>query len=119
MYPRPYKEIALSTDWYTKLVLTVLAACAVFIAVQDFRGGGSRGGEEGRYRLQVLPMGRMMLKIDSETGKTWKAMFPEPKVWTPIADEPVETLDDAAPEAPEDADLEEPASEAPEHTAAP
>lgn len=107
-YPRTHKETALSTDWYTKLVLTVLAACAVFLVTQELRGSKDRAEGEGRYRLQVLPMGRIMLKIDSETGRTWRAAFPEPKVWIPIASEPVETLDDAAPEPGEDVDeLEE------------
>jgi hypothetical protein len=118
-YPRPYKENALSTDWYTKLVLTVLAVCAALIAAHDLRGDRSPVAGEGRYRLQVFPMGRMMLKIDSETGQTWRAFFPEPKVWMPIADEPVDTLDDAPREAPEDPDAEEPDAEAPESPPAP
>jgi hypothetical protein len=92
----------LSTDWFTKLVLTVLAASAAFIAAQGLRGGGSRSAEDGRYRLQVIPMARMMLKIDSDTGKTWKTSFPEPKFWTPIDDERADTLDDAPAKPPED-----------------
>lgn len=89
-------------DWYTKLMLTVLAACAVLLAAQSFQGGPAAGAgtEEGRYRIQVIPMGRMILRFDSETGKAWKSTFPEAKFWAPIADEPVETLDDAAPEKP-------------------
>jgi len=99
--PRTHKETPLSTDWFTKLVLAVLAACAVVFAAHELRGPGSGADaitEEGRFRIQVLPMARMMLKIDSETGKTWRASFPEPKVWLPIADEPVDTLDDEEPE---------------------
>jgi hypothetical protein len=90
----------LSTDWYTKLVLSVLAVCAAVLATQELRGSGRAGiGEgEGRFRLQVLPMGRIMLKIDSETGTTWRANFPDPKAWRPIADEPLETLGDETPE---------------------
>jgi len=94
----------LATDWYTKLVLTVLAACAVAFAAHELRGSGSGSGpatEEGRFRIQIIPMARMMLRIDSETGKTWRTSFPEPKVWLPIADEPVDTLDDEEPESDE------------------
>ena len=89
-------------DWYTKLILTVLAACAVLLAAQGFEGGpaAGAGSEEGRYRIQVVPMGRMILRFDSETGKAWKSTFPEAKFWTPIADEPIETQEDAAPEQP-------------------
>jgi hypothetical protein len=110
-YPRPYKENALATDWYTKLVLTVLAACAAVLVAQDLRGAGD--GEGGRYTVQLYPMARMMLKTDTETGKTWRASFPDPKVWLPIADEPLETLDDAPPAKPEAADDVEDAPEAP------
>jgi hypothetical protein len=105
------KETALS-DWYTKLmltVLTVLAACAVALAAQSLRGSGGGSEEEGRYRLQIVPMGRMILKFDSETGNAWRANFPDPKVWLPIADEPLDTLDDGAPEKEEkDQALDEP-----------
>jgi hypothetical protein len=104
-FPR-YKENALSSDWYTKLVLTVLAVCAVVIATRELRGDGSRGVEEGRYRLQVMPMVRMMLKIDSQTGKTWRADFPDPRAWTQIAEDRVDVLDDEAPGSPDDADQE-------------
>jgi hypothetical protein len=99
-YPRAHKEIALSTDWYTKLVLTVLAACAVILTAQELRGTGGAGSreEQGRFLLQVLPMGRMMLKIDSETGKIWRANFPDPKAWQPIADEPIEAPDETTPQ---------------------
>ena len=104
-YPRPYKENALSTDWYTKLVLTVLAVCAAIIAAQDLRDTSNGPGGGSRYNVQALPMVRMMLKIDTETGKVWRANFPELKAWLPIADEPLDTLDvdepkEAEPEAP-------------------
>lgn len=115
-YPRPYKENALSTDWYTKLVLTVLAVCAAIVAAQDLRGTDSRASGEARYSVQAFPMARMLLKTDTETGQTWRANFPELKVWLPIADEPVETLDDAAPEEAED--VEEPEESEPEAPAA-
>ena len=105
-FPRSYKENRLSSDWYTKLVLTVLAICAVAVATRELRGD-SRGIEEGRYRLQVLPMGRMMLKIDSQTGAVWKTEFPDPKAWTQIADERVDTLDDVPSPSP----AEEPGEE--------
>jgi hypothetical protein len=115
-YPRPYKENALSTDWYTKLVLTVLAVCAAIIAAQDLRGTDSRANGDGRYNVQAFPMARMLLKTDTETGKTWRATFPELKVWLPIADEPLETLDDVVPGEGEDVD--EPGEPEPEAPAA-
>jgi hypothetical protein len=113
-YPRPYKENALSTDWYTKLVLTVLAVCAAILVAQDLREAGAGAGEGGRYTVQAFPMARMMIRTDTETGKTWRASFPELKVWIPIADEPLETLDDAAPAKPEPREeAEQAAPEAP------
>ena len=115
-YPRPYKENALSTDWYTKLVLTVLAVCAAVLVAQDLQGADSDAGEGGRYTVQAFPMARMMLKTDTETGKVWRANFPELKVWMPIADEPLETLDDAPAATPEPTD--EPEADEPEAPAA-
>ncbi len=94
----------MANDWYMKLVLTVLAASVAVLAVQSLRGGGEAVAGEGRFRLQVLPMGRMMLKIDSETGKTWRAKFPDPNSWLEVADSMADRLDDAPPEADEDAD---------------
>ena len=112
----------MANDWYTKLVLTVLAASAVVLAAQSLRGEGGSSAGEGRFRLQVLPMGRMMLKIDSETGKIWRAKFPEPSPWAEIADSVADTLDDAAatpdPDAADEAD-DEPAIAVPEASAAP
>lgn len=115
-YPRPYKENALSTDWYTKLVLTVLAVCAAIVAAQDLRDTRSGADAQGRYSVQAFPMARMMVKTDTETGKVWRAEFPELRVWKPIADEPLETLDDAAPVP--DEDVDEPEETAPEAPAA-
>jgi hypothetical protein len=99
-FPRPYKEISLSTDWYTKLVLTVLAVCAAVLVARDFTGAaGGMSSEEGRFRIQAIPMARLMLKIDSQTGETWRAAFPDPKSWVPIAAGPVDTLAEPEPSA--------------------
>ena len=84
----------MSTDWYTRLVLTVVAVCLVLLVVQGQRGdGGASVSEDGRYRLTVVPMARMAVRFDSETGAAWKAIFPELKVWTKIAETPAELLD--------------------------
>lgn len=93
----------MSTDWYTKLVLTVVAVCFALVVVQGYRGGaevGASGSEEGRYRLTVVPMARMILRFDSDTGRTWKATLPDLKVWTPVADSPAEMLEGVTLEAP-------------------
>jgi hypothetical protein len=115
----------LANDWYTKLVLTVLAVSVAVLAAQSLQGGtdsSTATAEEGRFRLQVLPMGRLMLKIDSETGQTWRAKFPDPTSWMEIADSMTETLDDAAPtpaaDAADAAD-DEPAIALPDASAAP
>jgi hypothetical protein len=104
----------LSTDWYSKLVLTVIAVCLAVLVLQGQREGAA-SLDEGRYRLTFVPMARMMFRVDSQTGKTSKALFPDVKIWTPVADSPAELLDAvaelpgptapeaAAPEAPEDA----------------
>lgn len=124
-YPRPYKENALSTDWYTKLVLTVLAVCAAILVARDLQGLGREPAAAGRYSVQAFPMARMMLKTDTETGETWRASFPELKMWVPIANEPLETLDDVTPpkheasEAPEAGAPEAPAAPAPAAPPAP
>jgi hypothetical protein len=106
----------LSTDWYSKLVLTVIAVCLALLVVQGHREGAA-SPDEGRYRLTIVPMARMMFRVDSDTGKTWKALFPDVKIWTPVADSPAELLDAAAaelpgPTAPEAAAPEAPAFEA-------
>ena len=116
----------MATDWYTKLVLTVLAACAALLVARDFQGASpAPGSEEGRFRLQVIPLARMMLKIDSETGETWRTNFPNPKAWHLIGEEPLDGLDDATPEAggeetgaPEAAAPQAPPAAAPEAPAA-
>ena len=93
----------MSTDWYTKLVLTVLAASAVFLAMQHFDEDASGG--EARYRLQAIPMGRLLLRLDTETGRTWTAALGKPDVWREIAESPIDKAVDeetaaAEPEAP-------------------
>lgn len=94
----PNKEKALSTDWYTKLVLTVIAASAAFLVAEHLNADD--GGSDGRYRLQAIPMGRILLRLDTVTGQTWSTALNKPKAWTEIADSPIDTLDDpAAPEA--------------------
>jgi len=87
----------LSTDWYTKLVLTVIAASAAFLVAEHVNGND--GGGEGRYRLQAIPMGRILLRLDTETGQTWTAALNQPKAWTEIAESPIDLLDDTAAEA--------------------
>jgi hypothetical protein len=109
----------LANDWYTKLVLTVLAASVAALAVQGLRGGSEPVVGEGRFRLQILPMGRLMVKIDSETGKTWRARFPDPTVWTEIADSMTDKLDDAPSEAEEDAEADAPTIVVPKPSDAP
>jgi hypothetical protein len=109
----------LPSDWYTKLVLTVLTASVAVLAAQSLRGGGDSTIGEGRFKLQVLPMGRTMLKIDSETGQTWRAKFPDPESWMEIADSMTETLDDAAPSPDPDAADDEQELTLPEGSAAP
>jgi hypothetical protein len=112
----------LSTDWYSKLVLSVVAICLALLVLQGYRAGGGAGasGSEGdRYRLTVVPMARMVLRFDSETGETWTALFPELRIWTPVADTPAELLDKNAAEAPEAPAPQAPAPEAPAPEAPP
>jgi hypothetical protein len=104
----------LSTDWYTRLVLTVVAVCLALLVAQGYReGAGAPGSEDGRYRLNVVPMARTVLRFDSETGTTWKTIFPELKIWTKVAESPAELLEGAI-DAPAEAPREAPATEAPE-----
>jgi hypothetical protein len=92
----------LSTDWYTRLVLTVIAVCLALMVVHGFRAGAGASGPEGdRYRLTPVPIARMMIRFDAESGKTWKALFPDLEIWTPIADSPAELLERAIAETPE------------------
>jgi len=101
----------LSTDWYSRLVLTVIAASLVVLAVQGGRAGGAGAGSdaEGRYRLSIVPMARMVVRFDTTTGTAWGAMFPDLKIWTKVAETPADLLD-SAPAAPP----KEPARKAPE-----
>jgi len=85
----PYKETDVSTDWYTKLVLTVIAASAAFLAFQQLEERGSF-----RYQVQAIPAGRVLLRVDGETGRTWTAPLNRPKSWELIEESILETLDD-------------------------
>ncbi len=94
---RQRKENALSTDWYTKLVLTVLAASAAFLAVQRLESAPAAG--EGRFRLQAVPMARLLLLLDTDTGKTWTTAINKPDAWQEIAASPIDKLGQTAAEA--------------------
>ena len=95
----------MSTDWYTKLVLTVVAVCLALLVYQGHRDAGSGasgapGAEEGRYHLTPMPMARMVLRFDSQTGRTWKSLFPDLNAWEPVADSADERLGKAISEGP-------------------
>lgn len=81
----------MATDWYTRLVLTIAAAALVALAVQGQRTGGA--SEEGRYSFVPLPMARMAVRFDRETGEAWTAMFPDLRIWTKVAETPGDLLD--------------------------
>jgi hypothetical protein len=98
-----HKERSLSTDWYTKLVLTVLAASAAFLAAQHL--DQDAGDKDGPFRLQAVPMARILLRIDTETGRTWTTKINKPEVWQEIAESPIDKAVEeeaaaAEPEAP-------------------
>ena len=87
----------MSTDWYTKLVLTIVAVCLALLVYQGHREteSGASGAEEGRYHLTPMPMARMVLRFDSQTGRTWKSLFPDLNAWEPVADSAAERLGEA------------------------
>jgi hypothetical protein len=73
------------------------------MVVHGFRadaGAGASGPAEDRYRLTPLPIARMVLRFDAETGKTWKSLFPDLDIWVPVADSPAELLEQAIVETP-------------------
>jgi hypothetical protein len=110
----------MSSDWVTKLLLTVIAVCLALLVAQGYREGAGAGASspgEGRYGLTFVPGARMLVRIDSETGKTSKAQFPDLKVWTPVADSPSELLDEAPAEAVENPAPSPPQAAAPEEPA--
>jgi hypothetical protein len=84
----------LSTDWYTKLVLTVIAASAAFLVAE--RLNRENAGGEGSYKLQAIPMGRLLLRINTETGETWRTALNKPNAWKPIAESPIEAEGESA-----------------------
>ncbi len=105
----------LPTDWYSKLMLTVIAVCLALLLAQQYRGdAAATGAVADRFRLTPLPMIRMLLRFDSETGQTSKAMFPDLKVWTPVADSLADILDEPAAELDEAPALDATAPEATE-----
>jgi hypothetical protein len=69
------------TDAYTKLLLTVIAACLVLLVVQGFRASEDATPSAERFRVIPVPMGRVMLRIDTETGKTWQTPLPGSVEW--------------------------------------
>jgi hypothetical protein len=92
----------LSTDWYTKLVLTVIAASAAFFVAEHLNREDAGG--EGSYKLQAIPMGRILLRLNTETGETWRTALNKPSAWKKIAESPIEAEGEAAEAAPAAAD---------------
>lgn len=85
----------MSSDWYTRIVLTVIAGALVALAVQGQQPSAGPDVGEGRFRLTPLPVTRMAIRMDTETGEAWTAMFPDLRIWTKIAETPAELLERA------------------------
>lgn len=101
----------MSTDWYTKLVLTVIAASAAFFVAEHLNT--ENAGGEGSYKLQAIPMGRILLRLNTETGETWSTALNKPSAWKKIAESPIEAEGEAADAAPAAADPAAPPAPAP------
>jgi hypothetical protein len=69
------------TDAYTKLLLTVITACLVLLVVQGFRAPEDATPAAERFRVIPVPMGRVMLRVDTETGMTWQTPLPGAVEW--------------------------------------
>ena len=90
-------------DAYVKTVLTVIAACLLLQVGQGFglagtpelgRAQPSSPETADRYRLQPIPMARVLLRLDVVTGRTWTMplQLDKEKLWTPIDELPPEPM---------------------------
>jgi hypothetical protein len=84
-------------DAYAKAVLTVIAACLLLQVAQGFGLAGpdrAGAGAAERYVIQPIPMIRLLLRIDRETGRTWSMPLQADKerYWTPIEEAPPEPM---------------------------
>ena len=63
-------------DLYTRMVLSIIAACAILLVAQSL-GFGPRASEEAdpiaRYRIAIA--GPMVFRIDTQTGNIWRMPF--------------------------------------------
>jgi hypothetical protein len=90
-------------DAYVKTVLTVIAACLLLQVAQGFGLAGTPGPgptesnspeTANRYKVQAIPMARVLLRLDLVTGQTWTMPLQQEKekLWTPIDELPPEPM---------------------------
>jgi len=95
------------SDALTKLLLALIATGVLVSVAVDLRWmGPSRSHEElavGRYRIMLIGMGRQLVMLDTQTGKTWRSPLRS------IEWEPIGAPGEASGEPPDDAGGEDPA----------
>ncbi len=83
-------------DLFTRVVLSIIAVCAILLVARSFGLGESSGIKDvvgGRYRIAIA--GPIVFRVDTETGRTWRSMARNAIEWT-LIDEPFEeTVEEA------------------------
>ncbi len=63
-------------DLYTRIVLSIIAVCAILLVAQSL-GFGARASEEAdpiaRFRIAIA--GPMVFRVDTQTGDIWRMPF--------------------------------------------
>ncbi len=78
----------MSSDGYTKIVLSLIAIALCLSAAQDL--GWIRARETGsfmdiaKYRIVAVSQGRRLFLLNTQTGETWQAELRGLKSWIPV-----------------------------------
>ena len=87
-------------DAYVKTTLTVIAVCLLLQVAQGFGLGATPGSGQAessnsdRYVVQMIPMARVLLRVDRVTGRTWTMPLQKEmeKAWTVVDESPDEPM---------------------------
>ncbi len=82
-------------DLYTRIILSILAACAVLLVAQSFGIGedsAAAGPGQGQYRVAMA--GGNAFRIDSESGRAWRMPLRGGFQWLEIREPDLELEED-------------------------
>ena len=92
-------------DFYTRLLLTVIALALVLIAGRELGWiPNAEASTIARYRVLPVPQARMLVRFDTETGDTWHTHLARPDAWEFLEVRMPDTAEDEPADAEPDAD---------------